>query len=313
MPAIFARLRIDGHHRVGEKVGARPIAAPVIGTGAAQRDVDQAELGIGGGVPHPHVGARPVLPTIVQPGLMPHFARLRDGVEFPLPFAGAGIERTQVSEFALRHFGRERADDQRIAQDTGRIAVGRTVELRGTGIAEAAVDLAGRGIERHDRIAGRIEQARGDLIVARPPGDRAAQGGPRHLVSPDLPTGMRFQRDDGVAQRQVHRAPDDQRDGPRQYQAPTFRPQAISPRAFEPVHILARDVIERRVTLPGMVARVEGPVAVLRHDQAVARRRRSGDEERRGQECLLQARFLSTIQSQMTAATASLFASSIIA
>src|SRR5690606_7640861 len=113
------------------------------------------------------------LPAVVEPGLVADLARLRDRVELPQLLTGARVVGTAVAGRAARHFRCAGTDQHDVAENGRRIAVGRALDLDRAALPEGLVLPAGRGIERGDRVAGVVEQARAVLPVARPPGDAA--------------------------------------------------------------------------------------------------------------------------------------------
>src|SRR5690606_11099487 len=141
---------IDRDQRVAEQVVAGPIAAVIVRAGAAQRHVDRVGVGIGGGVPDPHVGAGPFLPAINQPGFMADFAGLRHGVELPQLGPGARVVSAGVTGRAARHFRSGRTDHHDIAEDGRRVAIRRAYYLDRTTLTERRVDFARRRADLRD-------------------------------------------------------------------------------------------------------------------------------------------------------------------
>ena len=83
IPLELSGLRIHGHQAVAEKIRARPVAAVVVGSRPIDSHIKDAALRVGSHGPSPDIGSGTVLPAVVQPGLMTHFARPRHGVKIP--------------------------------------------------------------------------------------------------------------------------------------------------------------------------------------------------------------------------------------
>src|SRR5205823_14269158 len=91
VPLVLSGVRIDRNDRVTEEIGAGPIAAVVVSRGRAEGHIEDAACFIGGHVPAPNIRAGPVLPAIVEPGLVTGFAGLRYRLKLPQSRAGARV------------------------------------------------------------------------------------------------------------------------------------------------------------------------------------------------------------------------------
>src|SRR5215472_16871825 len=101
MPLVLARGGIDSDYGVAEQVGARAIAAIVIGGRRTEGHIYKTACFICSHVPAPGVHARTVLPAIVQPGVVPHFARLRDGLKLPQLGSRARVVSSRIAGGAV--------------------------------------------------------------------------------------------------------------------------------------------------------------------------------------------------------------------
>ena len=131
-------------------------------------------------------------------------------------------------------------------------------------VAEALDRLAGRRIERHQLVAGAVEQARAGLVVAGPVRHRAHRApAHRRLEAPQLLAGLGLERHHAaVLQRDVHRRVDDDR---RVLPLAARRLGVELPRLGQARDVLGRDLRQRReARVPGIVA--VGRPAVLRDD-----------------------------------------------
>ena len=124
VPHALAGLRVERHQRLGEQVGAGPMAAVEVVGRRAERQVDVAELFVGRHV-RPHVGAAGVGPRIVAPRLVAELALLRNRMNRPQPLAGAHVEAADVAArpfLVRRAVVNAGADDDHVAADDRRRA-----------------------------------------------------------------------------------------------------------------------------------------------------------------------------------------------
>ena len=178
VPDVFAGLRLDRDDRVAVGVVAGAIATVVVGRRAADRDIDDAALDVDRRVERPHVGARAILPAarvvgrVLAPGLVPRLSWLRHGPELPQLRTGDDVEGARVAGRALRNLLRRRADDGDVAVDRRRAAVAHA-DGHGAIGAEAGSRLPGRGVDRHQAVAGHEQDARAVGCVTWPVADSA--------------------------------------------------------------------------------------------------------------------------------------------
>src|ERR1051326_7487559 len=83
IPLEFAGQRVHRNNRVAEQIIARPIAAPIIAGGGAERHVQDAAPLIESHVPAPDVDAGSFFPAVIQPGFVSGLAWAGDRMEFP--------------------------------------------------------------------------------------------------------------------------------------------------------------------------------------------------------------------------------------
>src|SRR6185295_2333215 len=96
MPLPLAGLQVDGDEALAEEPAARAMAAVIVAGRHFDRQVGQTELFIDGDL-RPHAGVAGVRPRVALPRVVAEFARQRDGVEDPEPFAGAHVEAAYVA------------------------------------------------------------------------------------------------------------------------------------------------------------------------------------------------------------------------
>ena len=101
IPLHFSRHGIHGDQRVAEQVRAGTVPAVAIVAGPADRHQQRAGLRVHG-KRAPDIYAGAVLPAVVEPGLMPGFARLRNRVERPHQLPGSRIPGANIAAPAHR-------------------------------------------------------------------------------------------------------------------------------------------------------------------------------------------------------------------
>ena len=208
MPAPFPGFYVHRHQRIAEQVVARPRTAVIVGRRTAEREIERAGFRVSGRVPDPHVGPRQAFPSAIQPRFMAELSRMRYGVECPFERAGTSIISAHVAIRPLHQLGRLRTDYERVTKYRGWIVILRTVPGNRTVVTEAGVDFSGRRIESDDGVVGIVKQARTDLASARPPSYRPA-GKAGYGMAPEFSAAVRLERDDGIANWQVHHSVDD--------------------------------------------------------------------------------------------------------
>ena len=277
MPLVFTRHRVQRDHGIGEEVGARPIATPIVRGGAAERHVYDAAFIIHGHVPTPDVHAGAALPAISEPSIVPFLARARHGMKFPQWGAGARIVSARIARRTFGHFAHGGADHRDIFINGGNARV-RHHHVDLAFIAESRIDLARVGVQR-DQFAARGKQdARRILLVARPVGDAALGcGSGRQLISPNFGAGHWIECQYAAACRQVHHTVDHNRRGGRRCHTRAGQCERIvgsrgatsarrlgwkreGPGWHQFGDVAGRDLIERRVLGACQVARVVRPV-----------------------------------------------------
>ena len=294
VPAVRAGADIDRDDRVGEQVGARPVAAVGEGDRRSQRQEHEFPLLVDGEVEGPGVRAQPAAPTVALPGVVADLARLRHRAELPQLLARDRAEGARVADAARRTARRVRAHDDDLLPHQGHRVVGHAdVDL--AAIAEVRDGSAGRGVQREQPLTGAEDDARRQSLrrVARPERDPApGRDAARQRVPPDFLTGKRIERDDGVRGRQVHRAVDHDRRGLgtgrprlRRLSVPggyrRRRRQGVAPGLLEAADVADVQFLQRRVARAGPVAPVHRPVA---GPLAFRRRSTARGQGREGQE-----------------------------
>ncbi len=140
-------------------------------------------------------------------------------MKVPQLLAGAHIVSARIARHAARHFvllmqmlfaGTEHVHaDQNHVLINRRHARERNVHGQLAFIAEAGIELAGLGVQRHHLVTGGEENARGIFLVARPVSDAALRRrAGLQFVAPDLGAGIRIERHDTISRRQIHHAVD---------------------------------------------------------------------------------------------------------
>ena len=172
VPAILAGLGIDRDDRVREEIVAGTIAAPVVARRSGDRHVEDAALFVERHVPRPHVHARAIPPSVIEPGVVTELAGQRHGVEVPQPLAGAHVERARIAGLGEIHFAGRCAEDRDVLIDR-RHAIPRHRDLDDALVAEVVRRCAGCGIERDELRPGGQQDARRETAVARPVGNTA--------------------------------------------------------------------------------------------------------------------------------------------
>ena len=305
MPLALARARVEADERLGEQVGAKPPAAPVVAARRAGRDVQQPALRV---ERHqtPDVGVAGETPGTVLPRVgAERVVRLRHRVEDPAPFARVDVEgldrsrrvepfldavrhaapdddevvednrRRRLVEHLVRHRVREILGQQHlavIAEGRDRRAVGRVERIQAVAAVDEDAHVAARAPHRDAPV---LEAARGPAV--RP-------GAPRLGVErPELLAGLGVQRDDPrVHRRHVDDVVDHQR---HRLEAAGARPELLvgqlvrlpRPGDLELLDVRGVDVGDRRVLGRRLLGADEGPLDHLAAALLGARRRNHPD------------------------------------
>ena len=210
VPDAAAGPRVEADDAVREQVVALAVAAIEVVRRGAHRQVDVAELQVGGHR-RPDVGPADPFGCAVFPGRVAELAGARHGMEGPQQPAGAGVVAADVARRPFRPrrpIHDRRADDDHVADDRWRRGVAVLVgpaaqgadagrEVHGAAVAELAPGPAGRRIERDQaRVAG--GEIHGLGLAVRPPGEpaveeavvrRASRVVAPRVVAPELPAG----------------------------------------------------------------------------------------------------------------------------
>ena len=112
MPDALAGSRIEAHEAAREQVVAGPMAAVEVAGRRLDRQIDVAELFVGG-ERRPDRRVAGIRPRIVQPRVVAELARLRNGVEGPQPLARADVEAADVALGVFLRSRRRAADHAR--------------------------------------------------------------------------------------------------------------------------------------------------------------------------------------------------------
>ena len=303
MPEPLAGAGVDGDEALREQVVARPVPAVVVVGRGRQRQVDDAQLLVAGGV-GPHVGVAAVLPRravvdgVGPPRLHPELVLAGDGVKRPHVLAGPHVVAADVAARRLLVGGAlgggdvldERADDDDVVDDDGGrvpVEVGEgaqqpLAQVDLAGLAEPGVALAGAGVERHElRAQGRDHAA---LLAVGPPGDAPRLPHPHAVAGAGVPddlAGGRLEGRDGaqpgaeVQQAARHQGGRLRGDGAAGGLAVPdgVGNHRLPPCDLEAGHGLGVDLVEGQVLGAGLVRRVGRPLDRLT----------GGGERRRGQ------------------------------
>ena len=171
MPLALAGRQIDGHQRLAEQVGARPVAAVVVAGGQLDRQIRHVEILIDRHL-SPHAGVARVLPRVLLPRVVAEFTDRRDGVEDPQALAGADVEaadealhvglaardaagpmRGADDDHVPRHERRRMQPD--LAGDRIDLLVVVLLQIDDAVLAEGRDRHAGLRVEREEAVAGR--------------------------------------------------------------------------------------------------------------------------------------------------------------
>src|SRR5882724_11743575 len=158
MPEALAGARIDGDKAIGKQVVASAVRAIKIECGRARGDIDDAARGVERH-PGPVVGGAAGFPRVRRPGVVPKFARQRDGMKGPAKFSGAHVESANVARRSGQRLRIAPADNDRIFKDkscageidrvsAGGFAVEVFAKINAARIAEVRNWLAGGRVER---------------------------------------------------------------------------------------------------------------------------------------------------------------------
>ena len=292
MPDPLAGGGVEAHDALREEVVAEAVAAVVVVGRGAQRQVDVAQLGVGGqhapGVGRARVGPRAVLPRLVA-----ELAGLGDGVKLPQLLPGAHVEAAHVAgrvELVAGAVEDDRADDDDVADDDGNRH--QLVVAPPDGPAQPLGGVDGPvGAEVGDGpprprvegpqvgVAGRQEDARVAPVrpVGHPPRVVAGVGGSLALPAAGVehPQGLARRGVDGRRLRQrrldvehavgEHRRRLEGGGQGRQRRAVLGDDGVVgrlpAPHLAEPPDVAAVDLLERRVLRAAMVAPVGRPLS----------------------------------------------------
>ena len=255
------------------------MAAVIRGRGRRQLYEDQAELFVRGNAA-PRAQIAGVLPGILSPRLVAELARLRHDVERPEAFTRTRVIGTHVlgnrflDDTAVACTAGDARDDDDVAHRDG--ASGPTVlpsqrlvsvQAHSSLIAELAVELPGRDVDRVQILASRREHA---LLRAVAPINDASRALPvrlflcrvERLLLPNCLARTRMDRphqSDRV--RRVEHATDHERGRAEISAHPKLRigflelglDGGAAPKDFELVHVVPIDLIERRISREGLV------------------------------------------------------------
>ena len=214
VPDPLSRLGVDGDDALGEQVVAEAVAAVVVAGRGAGRQVDVAELVVGG-ERGPDVGVARVAPRLVQPRVGAEVIGLRDGAEHPPDVAGPRVDPLDPAGRRLPADDEVRDDrrrDDHVAGDdrrrgdphqvaalvVGRAALGPRHALHQVDpavVAEVAHRLPGAGVDRDQVRLARAPEDAGVVAVA-PPGEAARPVGVRRVAGQ---VGLRVVHPEGLA------------------------------------------------------------------------------------------------------------------
>src|SRR5690606_14149290 len=96
VPATLPGPDIDGDQAAAEEVAPGSEAGEVVVGRGVRREIDQAQLGVGG-ERRPYVDVAAPAPGVVLPGFVPELALARNCAERPEVLAGPRIERLYVA------------------------------------------------------------------------------------------------------------------------------------------------------------------------------------------------------------------------
>ena len=272
-PRELAGIRIERHDADRPRVVAGTRAAVEHRRRIAGADVDEVEVGIVG-PGHPHLAAHRLARL--------RLARLAGRIEGPLQVAVLRIERLQdtrqIVEVA-RH-----PHEQVVLHQQRR--VGRPIALAGVGDLDPPFHRAVRRVQRHQIAVGRrqVDQVLVDGDAAMPDVEGLVV---RIGVGPQLASAARVDRPHVVRRRHVHHAVDEDR-----ARLDLIVPPGLEdPGESQVLDVLGRDLRERTVAPPAVVA-VVGRPAVLRRLEQRRRVQALGDQcgdrecgrQRRGQQ-----------------------------
>ena len=290
MPLALAGLQIDRHEALAEEAGARPIRAEVVTGGKFDGQIGDAELFVDADL-SPRAGIARVRPRVVQPGVVPEFARPRDRVKDPEPLARAHVESADVALHVglprgnAARFVRGADDDnvfgnhrRRVQADLRRHRIDHLVivlfQIDEAVFAKRRDAHASLRVERDELISRRhvensllasIGPVR-EAAARELPGRRSGAGAFAFAVHPQLFACFRIERDNrapaaaGCIQHAVHHQ--------RGALVIEFRPRSEMvglepPRHGELAEVVGGDLIERRVARMTLVAPVGRPFAVF--------------------------------------------------
>src|SRR5262249_30736318 len=93
MPLSLTRFQINANKTLAEEIVARSMSTVEIGGWRFDRQIYESQLFIDADL-SPHASVPVCRPRVVQPGLVPKFARSRNRVEGPEQPAGSNIKRS---------------------------------------------------------------------------------------------------------------------------------------------------------------------------------------------------------------------------
>ena len=190
VPAPLPGLDVEREDAAAEQVVARPVARVALHRRGIGHEIDEPQLGVGGGGgPRRHV-ARP-LPGVVVPRLVPELAGARDGVELPEHLAGGGVHAHDVAghvldaglpvarlvadehhDHTVHHDGRGRGGDhaELAGNAVAGVVAGRAVHPAPPVLDEGRdqVEAAGRGKAVERDLAAPVLEGAAGLGVERP-------------------------------------------------------------------------------------------------------------------------------------------------
>ena len=306
--------RIQRNQALGEEVLAWPVAAVVVACAQLDGQVDVPQRGVGA-QRGPHGGVARVRPGIVFPGVVSVLAGLGDGVEGPAKLARDRVEAAHVAGGHLGGGGRTtggqgRADhDNPVHDDRRRTGPDwRAHQVQVAAQAEAQVDHAvvpeardrspRSGIQRDQMEARRHHEDARPRVRRRPVGDAPARIPSRGRAVPFVhavgPQGLAGTCVDGHDRATVSRrgvqdvAGHEWRGAVVVLWARTVVGGRPAPRDLQGVHVVAVDLIERRVAGAAGVAPVEAPLPVgcsLLAGGAQGREEKRGRGDQQGRSC----------------------------
>src|SRR5262245_65202913 len=112
VPEVLAGLCVDSDDGVREEVVTGTITSPVVPSGTRNGHVEDAALFVERHVPRPHVHARSIAPSAIEPGVVPGLTWQRHSVEVPHVCTRPDVERAGITGRAECHFTPGRTEDR---------------------------------------------------------------------------------------------------------------------------------------------------------------------------------------------------------